>query len=86
MSLLFTRCLKFNCLHKLPINVIVKPTNKSKTKRVPDKGNIRPMSIATAASKLQEMLFRTGVTDCLRTTLNQLEFKPQHGTEIAKFS
>ena len=86
MSVLFTGCLKSNYLPKILMDVVVKPIIKTKTKCATDIGNYRPISIATAASKLLEIVIENRLGECLQTTSNQFGFKPRHGTEMAIFT
>ena len=66
--------------------VTMQPIVKNKKKSHSDKGNYRPIAIATASSKLLELLILNRMYPYLETADNQFGFKPQLGTEMAVFT
>ena len=62
------------------MDVLVVSLLKSNLKDPPDSNNYRPIAIATAASKLFELLILGWLSDSLYTSDNQFGFKSSHST------
>ena len=86
LSVFFTGCLKCSYLPDELMCVTMQPIVKNKRKSHSDKGNYRPIAIATASSKLLELLLLNRMSPYLETADNQFGFKPRLGTEMAVFS
>ena len=62
------------------------PLLKNKLKPATESDNYRPIAIATAMSKLFELVILSKCEDLLSTTDNQFGFKSNHSTDICIFS
>lgn len=56
---------------------------KTKKKCATDIGNSRPISVATAASNLREVVIKNSLGEHLQTTSKQFDFKHQHRLKMA---
>ena len=73
---------------KLPstlMHVVILPLLKCKSKDPADVNNYRPITIATALSKVLEQVLLSRLAKYLWTADSQFGFKQAHGTEMAIF-
>ena len=86
LSIFLSACLSKAYLPGPLMDVLINPLLKSKSKDSSDKNNYRPIAIATAISKLVELILMEKLHEHLDTTDYQFGFKAQHGTELAIFT
>ena len=82
LCILFTACLRHSYLPKDMIEFNIIPLIKSKLKDPGLSDNFRPISIATAISKVFEKILFKRMIPYLQTTDNQFGFKQSHSTDL----
>ena len=82
ISLFFNSFLVHSFIPEVLLNVLVIPLLKSNLKDPSSSVNYRPIAIATAASKLFEMLLLDLMSKYLYTSDNQYGFKQNHSTDL----
>ena len=68
------------------IKTVLVPILKKKLKPATESDNYRPIAIATAISKLLELIILNKCNHLLSTTPNQFGFKKAHSTDLCIFS
>jgi len=86
LSIFYTSCLRLNFLPEELMHVILVPLIKNKKKCASELGNYRPIAIATASSKLLELIMMSRLHNYLMTKDNQFGYKAAHGTEMAVYT
>jgi len=82
----------FNCMiihGYLPssfMQSVIVPVIKNKKASVTEQDNYRPIAIASACSKILEIIILNSFRDLLSTRNNQFGFKGKHGTDMAVFA
>ena len=63
------------------ISVALVPVIKDKSAKITSKDNYRPIALASAVSKVIEIVLLNRMSDFLLTNANQFGFKKNHGTD-----
>ena len=85
LSILLTTCFRHQYLPLLIMKVILVPLLKSKLKDPMSSDNYRPIAIATALSKIIELIILKRIEDFLIIANNQFEFRKNHSTDMCIF-
>lgn len=86
LALLFTFCIRHSYLPAELMRTVVVPILKNKTGDVSDKGNYRPISLATITAKVLDGVFERQLSKHLKIHDAQFGFRPQLSTECAILS
>lgn len=78
---IFSACFMHGFLPQAMMETFLVPVIKDKCKRLSDKGNYRPIALATQLSKVFEICLLKRLDMYLFTAYNQFGFKAGHGTD-----
>ena len=86
LAIFVNACLRHNFIPQIIINTVLIPIVKNKLKPATESDNYRPIAIATAMSKIFELIVLNKCEHQLSTTPNQFGFKKDHSTELCIYS
>ena len=72
--------------HKAAKRLRLVPIVKDKTKNISDKGNYRPIALASVMSKVFEMSLRVKLASYLHSSDYQFGFKANHSTDLCIYT
>ena len=67
-------------------DTVLVPIVKDKTKNIYDKGNHRPIALASVVSKVFEMSLRVKLESFLHSSNYQFDFKANHSTDLCIYT
>ena len=86
LTIFINGCLRHCYIPQIIINTTLIPILKNKLKPATDSDNYRPVAIATAMSKLIELIILSKCEEKLHTVENQFGFKQNHSTDLCIFA
>ena len=86
ITIFINACFTHSYMPQIITNTILVPILKNKLKPATESDNYRPIAIATAISKLFELIILSKCEDLLSTTDNQFGFKRSHSTDLCIYS
>ena len=86
IAIFINACFKHSYIPQVITDTVLVPIVKNKLKPATDSNNYRPIAIATAMSKLIELVILDKCEQYLSTSDNQFGFKKGHSTELCIFS
>ena len=86
LSICFNAFIVHGVLPNPLTDTVLVPTVKDKTKNISDKGNYRPIALASVMSKVFEMSLRVKLESYLHSSDYQFGFKANHSTDLCIYT
>ena len=86
ITIFINACFRHTFIPQKIMDTVMVPLVKNKLKPATDSDNYRPIAIATAISKLFELVILSKCEDLLYTSDNQFGFEKGHSTDLCIFS